>query len=82
VLQKAREVAARIPRLPVEDIGALVLKVLTTSKPKVRYAIVPDRLETWGAAILPRRMVDRIIAGMLGIRRLKRADEECALACV
>jgi len=27
-------------------------------------------------------MVDRIIAGMLGIRRLKRADEECALACV
>jgi NAD(P)-dependent dehydrogenase (short-subunit alcohol dehydrogenase family) len=75
VLQKAREVTAKMPRLPVGDVGALVLKVLTTPRPKVRYAIVPDRLETWGAAILPRRMVDHIIAGMLGISRLKRADE-------
>jgi NAD(P)-dependent dehydrogenase (short-subunit alcohol dehydrogenase family) len=71
-LQKAREVTAKMAKLPVEDVAALVHKVLTTPRPKVRYAILPDRLEAWGASILPKRLVDRIIAGMLGLRRIEQ----------
>ena len=71
LLQKALEVTANRAKLPAEDVAALVHKVLTIPNPKVRYAIVPDRLETWIAAMLPKRIVDRIIAGMLGISRLK-----------
>ncbi len=73
VLQKAREVTASMPKLPVEAVGALVHKVLTVPNPKVRYAIVPDRLETSIAAMLPKRVVDRIIARMLGMRRLEQS---------
>jgi NAD(P)-dependent dehydrogenase (short-subunit alcohol dehydrogenase family) len=75
VLQKAREVTAKMAKLPVEDVAELVHKVLTTPHPRVRYAILPDRLETWVASMLPKRVVDRIIARMLGISRLERPHE-------
>lgn len=70
-LQKARKVTAGMAKVSAEDVGTLVLKVLTIPRPKVRYAILADRLETWVAAMLPKRMLDRIMARMLGITRLK-----------
>ncbi|MGE0852575.1 MAG: SDR family NAD(P)-dependent oxidoreductase [Hyphomicrobiaceae bacterium] len=75
VLQKAREVTGKMAKLPAEDVGELVHKVLTIPHPKVRYAILPDRLETWIASMLPKRTVDRIIARMLGISRIKQPHE-------
>ena len=53
--------------LPAEDLGELVAKVLTIEKPKVRYTIAPDALQTFMLANLPRRMVDRMIGGQLGL---------------
>ena len=53
--------------LPAEQLGELVAKVLTIPKPKVRYTIAPDALQTFLLANLPRRMVDRMIGGQLGL---------------
>jgi NAD(P)-dependent dehydrogenase (short-subunit alcohol dehydrogenase family) len=74
MLKKAQELteSAEKAALPAEVVGALVHKVLTIANPKVRYAIVPDRLETWVGAMLPKRIVDRITAHILGMRRLER----------
>lgn len=53
--------------LSPEKLGRVILRALTTAKPKVRYAVVPnfvqDRLVP---ALMPKRMLDRIIAGRLG----------------
>jgi len=53
--------------LPAEDIGRLIHKALTVSKPRVRYAIVPKLLADW---LLPRwlpsRFLDRTIAKSIG----------------
>ena len=53
--------------LPPEKLGRVIMHALTTAKPKVRYAVVPsfiqDRLLP---AIMPRRTVDRVVAGRLG----------------
>ena len=50
-----------------EKLGRAVLKALTTAKPKTRYAVVPSRLMNWTIPqLLPRRVVDRMIAGRLG----------------
>ena len=74
MLRKARELSAQLEKsgLPPEKLGALVHKVLTIRSPKVRYAIVPDPVEAWVAQILPKRIVDRITAHLLGIKRLSR----------
>lgn len=53
--------------LPAEQLGDLVAKVLTIAKPKVRYTIAPDALQTFMLANLPRRMVDKMIGGQLGL---------------
>ena len=54
--------------LPVERVGELVHRVLTTARPKVRYALAPDLLFDWVVPrLLPRRMVDRIFAQRLGL---------------
>jgi NAD(P)-dependent dehydrogenase (short-subunit alcohol dehydrogenase family) len=53
--------------LPPERVGELVHRVLTISSPRVRYAIVPNRLEYLVSRILPRRVLDRIIARRLGL---------------
>ncbi len=55
--------------LPAEKLGELVLHIMTTAKPKVRYAIVPQRLKNWTIPqLLPKRMVDKIIAKRLGFK--------------
>jgi NAD(P)-dependent dehydrogenase (short-subunit alcohol dehydrogenase family) len=53
--------------LPVEKLGELVHRVLTTPRPKVRYAISNDPLPLFAAKVLPKRMMDRIIAKRLGL---------------
>jgi len=54
---------------PPERIGEAILHALTTPKPRVRYAVVPQRFRNWTLPrMLPRRMVDRIIARALGFR--------------
>ena len=69
-MSKFSEFLARGARdgLPVERVGELVHRVLTTAKPKVRYALAPDILFDWIIPrVLPRRMVDRFFAQRLGL---------------
>jgi hypothetical protein len=53
--------------LPAEKIGELVHHALTAPNPRVRYQISPDPMRHLLTAILPKRMVDRIIAKRLGL---------------
>ena len=58
--------------LPPERLGELIRHALTTSKPKVRYVITPEPFLHWLLNTLPKRRVDRMIAGRLGL--LPRKD--------
>jgi NAD(P)-dependent dehydrogenase (short-subunit alcohol dehydrogenase family) len=53
--------------LASEVIAKTVQKALTTAHPKLRYALMPNRLEGLMMAILPKRLVDRMIAKRLGL---------------
>ena len=53
--------------LPAEKIGELIHLALTAPNPRVRYQISPDPMRHLMTAILPKRMVDRIIARRLGL---------------
>jgi NAD(P)-dependent dehydrogenase (short-subunit alcohol dehydrogenase family) len=53
--------------LPAEKIGELIHHALTAPAPRVRYQISPDPMRHLMTAILPKRMVDRIIAKRLGL---------------
>ena len=53
--------------LPPERVGEVVLRALTTRNPRVRYAVVgKDFLRRLIQRLLPKRVVDRIIAKNLG----------------
>lgn len=69
-MKKLSEFMARGARdgLPVERVGDLVHHVLTTRRPRVRYALAPSLLFDWIVPrLLPRRMVDRLFAQRLGM---------------
>jgi NAD(P)-dependent dehydrogenase (short-subunit alcohol dehydrogenase family) len=53
--------------LPPERIAARVADVLTSANPRVRYEITPDPMQHLIRALLPKRVVDRIIAKRLGL---------------
>jgi NAD(P)-dependent dehydrogenase (short-subunit alcohol dehydrogenase family) len=53
--------------LPPERIAEAIADVLISARPKVRYQITPDPMRHLVAAILPKRMVDGIIAKRLGL---------------
>jgi hypothetical protein len=53
--------------LPPERIGEAVLHALTAARPKVRYAVTPQPLQDWMTRTLPKRVVDRMIGGRLGL---------------
>ena len=58
--------------LDANVIGAVVAHALTTPKPKTRYAPVPNKLVNWWLALLlPKRMVDKVVAKNLGLLRSK-----------
>jgi short-subunit dehydrogenase len=54
---------------PPEKVGEVVLHALTTPKPRVRYAVIPST--SWRRLLqnlLPKRLVDRMIARNLGFK--------------
>jgi NAD(P)-dependent dehydrogenase (short-subunit alcohol dehydrogenase family) len=53
--------------LPAEKIAEAIAGALTSASPKVRYQITPDPMRHLMTAILPKRMIDRIIAKRLGL---------------
>jgi NAD(P)-dependent dehydrogenase (short-subunit alcohol dehydrogenase family) len=53
--------------LPPERIAARIADVLTSANPRVRYEITPDPMRHLIRALLPKRVVDRIIAKRLGL---------------
>ena len=54
---------------PPEKVGEVVLHALTTSKPRVRYAVVPGNfISRLIQQLLPKRVIDRIIARNLGFK--------------
>ena len=59
---------------PPEKVGDVVLHALTTSSPRVRYAVIPgSSFSRIIQMLLPKRMVDRIIARNLGFNKEQRA---------
>jgi NAD(P)-dependent dehydrogenase (short-subunit alcohol dehydrogenase family) len=54
--------------LPPERIGEAVLKALTLPNPKTRYVVTPEPFQNFLANNLPKRMVDRTIAGRIGLK--------------
>ena len=55
--------------LPPERVGDVVLQALTVHNPRVRYEVVGrDFLRRFIQRLLPKRVVDRIIAKNLGFR--------------
>jgi NAD(P)-dependent dehydrogenase (short-subunit alcohol dehydrogenase family) len=67
---KLSEFMARGARdgLPVERVGELVHHVLTTHRPRVRYALAPSLFFDWIVPrMLPRRLIDRLFAQRLGM---------------
>lgn len=52
---------------PPERIGRAVLKALTARRPKVAYTENPEKLQGLAVAILPKHVLDRAVAGMLGL---------------
>jgi NAD(P)-dependent dehydrogenase (short-subunit alcohol dehydrogenase family) len=53
--------------LPPENIAEAIANALTSARPKVRYQLAPDPMRHLITAVLPKRMVDKIIAKRLGL---------------
>ena len=53
--------------LPAEKVAERIAEALTSANPRVRYQITPDPIQQLMAAILPKRLLDRIIAKRLGL---------------
>jgi NAD(P)-dependent dehydrogenase (short-subunit alcohol dehydrogenase family) len=53
--------------LPPERIAEVIFGALTSASPRVRYQITPDPMQQFMVNVLPKRMVDRIIAKRLGL---------------
>jgi NAD(P)-dependent dehydrogenase (short-subunit alcohol dehydrogenase family) len=68
-LQKVRAVMLNLGAsgLPAETIAAAVHTALTTARPKVRYQITPDPMGNFAIRVLPKRMIDKIVARRLGL---------------
>lgn len=55
---------------PPERVAEVVHEALTASTPKARYPVVPGHVQNWTIPrLLPVRMVDRIVASRLGLKR-------------
>jgi NAD(P)-dependent dehydrogenase (short-subunit alcohol dehydrogenase family) len=53
--------------LPAEKIAEAIADALTSASPKVRYQLTPDPMRHLMTSVLPKRMVDKIIAKRLGL---------------
>jgi NAD(P)-dependent dehydrogenase (short-subunit alcohol dehydrogenase family) len=55
---------------PPEKVGNVVLRALTTARPRTRYAVIPgNRLIRLFERLLPKRIIDLIVARSLGLVR-------------
>ena len=52
---------------PPERIGETVLQALTAARPKVRYRVTPNPFQDFMARRLPKRFIDRLVGGRLGL---------------
>lgn len=66
-LKKAAVEGGRDHGLPVSRVSDLVVHVVETARPKVRYALTPNPLQQLMMRVLPTRLVDRLIARRLGM---------------
>jgi NAD(P)-dependent dehydrogenase (short-subunit alcohol dehydrogenase family) len=68
-LEKVRKFMAQLGEtsLPAEKIAEVIATALTSAAPKVRYQISPDPMRHLMMAVLPKRMIDRVIAKRLGL---------------
>jgi NAD(P)-dependent dehydrogenase (short-subunit alcohol dehydrogenase family) len=55
--------------LPARTVAEVVLEALTTKRPRVRYAINPNPFMSWAMSMLPKRLLDGLIADQLGLRK-------------
>ena len=56
--------------LPPERIGEAIYRALTVPRPRARYAVVPNRFVNWTLPnLLPKRLIDRLIAKQIGLTR-------------
>ena len=56
--------------LPVERLGEAIHLALTAAKPRARYAVLRNRFVNWTLPLLlPKRVLDRVIARALGLTR-------------
>ncbi|MBV8977129.1 MAG: SDR family oxidoreductase [Alphaproteobacteria bacterium] len=53
--------------LKPERLGAAIHRALTAAHPKVRYTLTPDPIQNFVMNTFPKRMVDRMIGGRLGL---------------
>ena len=68
-LEKIRKFMAQLGEtgLPAEKIAEVIATALTSAAPKVRYQVSPDPMRHLMMAVLPKRMIDRVIARRLGL---------------
>ncbi len=53
--------------LKPERLGRAIMHALTTARPKVRYVVTQDKVQNFILTRAPKRMVDRLVAGQLGL---------------
>lgn len=68
-LERIRKFMLRLGEtgLPAEKIAEAIADALTSASPQLRYQITPDPMRHLITAVLPKRMVDKIIAQRLGL---------------
>ncbi|MBV9540927.1 MAG: SDR family oxidoreductase [Alphaproteobacteria bacterium] len=54
---------------PPEKLGEVVHTALTAAKPKTRYTVTPEPFQNFLMLNLPKRVVDNMIAGRLGLKK-------------
>ena len=53
--------------MPAEKIAEAIADALTSDSPRVRYQLTPDPMRHLVTSVLPKRMVDKIIAKRVGL---------------
>ncbi|MCE9522657.1 MAG: SDR family NAD(P)-dependent oxidoreductase [Alphaproteobacteria bacterium] len=53
--------------LKPEYLGRRIMQALTTSNPKVRCVVTPDKMQNFILTRAPKRTADRLVAGQLGL---------------
>jgi NAD(P)-dependent dehydrogenase (short-subunit alcohol dehydrogenase family) len=68
-LERLRDYMLNLGRggFPPERLGDTIAHALTTARPKVRYAVSPQPVQDFLARTLPKRLLDRLIGGQLGL---------------